>query len=95
METIIVFQIKYLFHTNLKLPTFIINKMLNVFTVACVLCGTFQGSASQDCQPTITTVTGTNAPTAPFCAGQLIWSEEFNDLNEGIWKHELGGNYVR
>lgn len=52
-------------------------------------------SLSEAC--TITTVTGTHAP-APgsFCAGQLIFEDNFDSLDHGKWRHEVtlggGGN---
>lgn len=37
-----------------------------------------------ECQPSITTVNGSNS----VCAGQLIFFEEFNDFDRNLWKHE-------
>lgn len=44
--------------------------------------------AEFDCQPTITTVEGPIAPDGPLCSGQLIFDEQFNDLDTNVWKHE-------
>lgn len=41
-----------------------------------------------DCQPTITSVEGRIAPDCPLCSGQLIFDEEFEDLDTNVWKHE-------
>lgn len=67
--------------------------MLKLLSV-CLLLGTLKGSTADTCERSITKVSGTKAP-RNFCAGDLIWSEDFNDLDLNTWKHELGANYVR
>lgn len=45
---------------------------------------------------TITTASGTRAPSG-FCAGDLIFEDNFNTLDQGKWRHEMslsgGGNW--
>lgn len=53
-------------------------------------------SYSQAC--TITTASGTRAPAAgSFCAGQVIFEDNFAFLDQSIWRHEItlsgGGNW--
>lgn len=54
-------------------------------------CFTF-GSA---CDPTETTASGTHAPLS-FCSGDLIFEDNFDNLDVSVWKHENtmwgGGN---
>lgn len=35
-----------------------------------------------------TTASGKVAPTGPFCSGQLIFEENFNELDFDVWQHE-------
>lgn len=51
--------------------------------------------AEFDCQRTITTVEGPIAPDGPLCSGQLIFNEEFDDLDTNVWKHENRMSAVR
>lgn len=48
------------------------------------------------CTPTVTTVSGTDAPET-FCSGDLIFEENFDTLNLSRWRHEItlagGGNF--
>ncbi|KAJ2946934.1 hypothetical protein O0L34_g16278 [Tuta absoluta] len=47
------------------------------------------------CLPSVTTVSGTHAPTT-FCPGDLIFADEFVDFNLEIWQHEItlaGGDH--
>lgn len=49
-------------------------------------------------EASITTASGTKAPVAArYCKGDVIFEENFNELNEEIWKHEetLSGGPVR
>ena len=48
------------------------------------------------CDPTITTASGTRAPSS-FCSGELIFEDNFDTLDESKWKHEitLGGGGSR
>lgn len=47
------------------------------------------------CAPTITTVEGPRAPIHPLCSGQLIFSENFDELNSDTWIHEERMSAVR
>lgn len=51
---------------------------------------------SKECIPSETTASGSYAPSGPFCSGDLIFSEEFNDFDLNLWHHEitLDGGYV-
>lgn len=55
-----------------------------------ILLANFVGKtvAQFDCQPTITTVEGPIAPNGPLCSGQLIFDEQFDELDTNVWKHE-------
>lgn len=48
------------------------------------------------CRRTLTTVSGTRAPTGRLCRGQLILEDNFNELDTDLWGHEvtLGGGGV-
>lgn len=48
------------------------------------------------CEPSITTVSGTKAPTNKLCSGQLILNENFDTFDRDLWEHEvtLGGGGV-
>lgn len=35
-----------------------------------------------------TIANGTKAPVGTFCKGDIIFEENFNRLNEDVWKHE-------
>lgn len=52
--------------------------------------------AMRTCRPSITTVSGTKAPTGPLCKGQLLLDERFVDFDHDLWRHEitLGGGGV-
>ncbi|KAL3274995.1 hypothetical protein HHI36_019768 [Cryptolaemus montrouzieri] len=43
------------------------------------------------CRPSVTTVGGSfkTINKSPICSGDLIFSESFDWLNEGLWNHEL------
>lgn len=51
---------------------------------------------SKACEPTATTVVGTHAPRS-FCAGDLIFEDNFDTFDQDVWKHAVtmagGGNY--
>jgi len=59
-----------------------------------VLCSSL--SLTWACTPSVTTVSGSRAPQS-FCSGQLIFEENFDNLDQGKWKHEMtmsgGGNW--
>ncbi|KRT86910.1 hypothetical protein AMK59_1529, partial [Oryctes borbonicus] len=56
-----------------------------------VICGF--AFARKKCDPSITTASGTFAPTDKICPGDIIFQEEFDSLNLKKWQHEntLGG----
>lgn len=43
---------------------------------------------AEECKPTITTASGSNAP-QKICSGQLIFDENFDKLDKKIWKPEV------
>lgn len=43
---------------------------------------------AQNCKPSITTASGSNAP-AEICSGDLILDETFDDLDKDLWKPEV------
>lgn len=51
----------------------------------------------QGCAPSVTTASGWKAPKGQICKNQLIFEENFNTLNQRVWKHEQtlsgGGNW--
>ncbi|XP_053602963.1 beta-1,3-glucan-binding protein-like isoform X2 [Plodia interpunctella] len=53
-------------------------------------------SLGEACNPTVTTVSGTFAPSS-FCSGDLIFSDDFNEFDLERWQHENtlagGGNW--
>jgi hypothetical protein len=53
-------------------------------------------SAASACSPTVTTVSGSQTPSS-ICAGQLIFEDNFNTLDQSRWRHEVtlagGGNW--
>lgn len=48
-----------------------------------------QSTESSDCEISPTRATGPYAPAGPYCSGQLIFEEEFDDLNSNLWQPEL------
>lgn len=52
-------------------------------------------SLGQACLPTVTTVSGTHAP-SQFCSGELIFNDDFDHFDLERWQHEntLGGGGV-
>ena len=54
------------------------------------------GYLDSACLPSITTVSGTNAPSS-FCSGDVIFEDNFDSLELAKWKHEItlggGGNW--
>lgn len=61
----------------------------------CCVCQQYS-LAGKWCIRSITSVSGTYAPTDIICSGDLIFEENFNDFNFNIWQHEntLGGGGV-
>lgn len=61
-----------------------------------ILVVTYVALINGDCVPSITTVSGSQAPTGQICSGQLILNEDFNTFNKTLWEHEitLGGGGV-
>lgn len=62
-----------------------------------VLCLVLFGlaQAQKECKPTDTIASGTHAPHV-ICSGDLILNENFNVLNDALWKREsaMGGGGV-
>lgn len=48
------------------------------------------------CVQSETTASGPYAPKGPYCSGDLIFEEEFNDFDLKLWHHEitLAGGHV-
>lgn len=48
------------------------------------------------CVQSETTASGPYAPKGPYCSGDLIFQEEFNDFDLKLWHHEitLAGGHV-
>lgn len=44
-------------------------------------------SFGEACTPSVTTVSGTHAPSV-VCSGQLIFTDDFNSLDVEKWQHE-------
>lgn len=53
------------------------------------------GLASAQCD-SVTTSSGSHAPQGPYCSGDLIFEDTFDNFNHDIWQHEstLGGGGV-
>lgn len=47
-------------------------------------------------EKSLTTASGTKAPNGPYNSGDLIFSDDFNDLDLKMWQHEItaGGGGV-
>jgi len=58
--------------------------MLKVFLAILALAS----SAYSQCQPSVTTASGTKAP-AQICSGALIFEDNFNDFDLKTWQHEV------
>jgi beta-glucanase (GH16 family) len=58
-----------------------------------LLLGVFHQCRSQCATPSPTTASGTHAPTGEICSGDLIFEDEFDELDMQKWNHEstLGG----
>ncbi|CRK99328.1 CLUMA_CG012566, isoform A [Clunio marinus] len=67
---------------------------MKIFVVNLLL---FFVNLSNACTPTLTTVSGSKAPPAGFCSGDLIFEENFDNLDQSKWRHEItmagGGNF--
>lgn len=53
-------------------------------------------SIGAKCDPSVTTASGSSAPTGVICPGDLIFEDNFNSLSNAVWEHEntLGGGGV-
>jgi beta-glucanase (GH16 family) len=64
------------------------------FIIFAVLC--MSTSFTRACDPTVTTASGSKASQS-FCSGDLIFEDNFDNLDVSKWQHELtmagGGNY--
>jgi beta-glucanase (GH16 family) len=67
-------------------------KLIALITTFCLIFN----HASAQCTSTLTTVSGTKAPTN-ICSGDLIFEDNFDTLDHKKWRHELslggGGNW--
>lgn len=45
-------------------------------------------SVGAKCDPSVTTVSGSAAPTGEICPGDLVFEENFNTLDLSVWEHE-------
>lgn len=73
------------------------SKMSNLFLFfLAAFAASEAASTGEKCTPSITTASGTHAPSS-FCSGDIIFQEEFDYLNFKKWQHEntLGGGGVR
>lgn len=43
---------------------------------------------TKKCDPSVTTVSGSIATTGIICPGDLIFEENFNNLDLSVWEHE-------
>mgnify|MGYP005984562637 CR=1 len=70
--------------------------MFNTLWYGIFLMGLFHSSQTQCTKPSPTTVSGTHAPTTTICSGDLIFEDEFDELDLQKWNHELtlGGGGV-
>ncbi|XP_059608690.1 beta-1,3-glucan-binding protein-like [Phlebotomus argentipes] len=68
-------------------------KVLLLLVAAIFACG----AEAQICNVSATIVSGTHAPQGTICSGQLLFEENFNELNFAKWQHEItlagGGNW--
>lgn len=69
---------------------------MNIFIIVVLFCLTANSAHAQVCTPSVTTVSGTHAPST-VCSGQLIFEDNFDFLDTSRWKHEVslagGGNW--
>jgi hypothetical protein len=70
--------------------------MFNTLFYLSLLLGVFHQCRSQCATPSPTTASGTHAPTGQICSGDLIFEDEFDELDMQKWNHEstLGGGGV-
>lgn len=70
---------------------------MKLFLTCCALATLLAGAAAQCATPSVTTVSGTQAPTGTICPGQLIFEDTFDTLDFKKWQHEItlagGGNW--
>ncbi|XP_039748532.1 beta-1,3-glucan-binding protein-like isoform X3 [Pararge aegeria] len=72
--------------------------LLTYVTVECVdgICTQNPLKVNAECQPSVTTVSGTHAPKA-ICSGAMIFDDEFDEFDFETWQHEVtlggGGNW--
>ncbi|XP_055606662.1 beta-1,3-glucan-binding protein-like [Uranotaenia lowii] len=65
-----------------------------VIAVACLLVALCSAEeASSRCDASLTTASGSKALPGPYCSGDLIFEDNFNEFNLETWEHErtLGG----
>lgn len=69
---------------------------MNIFIIVVLFCLTANSAYAQVCTPSVTTVSGTHAP-SNVCSGELIFEDNFDFLDTSRWKHEVslagGGNW--
>ncbi|CAH1367168.1 unnamed protein product [Tenebrio molitor] len=70
--------------------------MFKILLYLSLLLGVVHQCRSQ-CNPSATTVSGTHAPTGQICSGDLIFEDNFDELDMQKWQHEStlagGGNW--
>ncbi|XP_058821628.1 beta-1,3-glucan-binding protein-like [Topomyia yanbarensis] len=68
-----------------------------VVLFACLLALVLAEEGTPKCTPSVTTASGTRAPTGTICSGDLIFEDNFNFLDFEKWEHEStlagGGNW--
>lgn len=79
-----------------QLEAEMVMKYKNFAAILVALLPIFVIRVESQCAPTVTTVSGKNAPMGKLCSGQLILDENFNNFDNSLWEHEitLGGGGV-
>lgn len=76
---------------------FITMQLDHVISAVFVLASMLVGACLGGCQQSSTTVSGSKAPKGKICKNQLIFEDNFNNLDRSVWKHENsvagGGNW--
>ncbi|XP_044270616.1 beta-1,3-glucan-binding protein-like [Tribolium madens] len=67
--------------------------MFKSLIITIVLLGFLHSTLAQCDTPSPTTASGTHAPAGPYCSGDLIFEDEFDEFDLKKWSHEntLGG----
>lgn len=68
--------------------------MISVVIIALLILNV---SSERDCEPSLTTISGSARPGGIICPGDLVFEDNFDSIDLGKWQQEntLSGGWVR